>query len=80
MPGNRCGIFQVVLDNMLHASRSVIERNRLDLGMLVEEVPALVERNRMGQDARRLAHLHAWRRNHVVNDAKQVFGLDKDVA
>jgi hypothetical protein len=48
--------------------------------MLVEEVPALVERNRMGQDAPEGARLHAGRRNHVVNDAKQGFGLDKNVS
>ena len=46
-PGDARGIFQLVLDNMLHASRGVIERNGLDMGMLVEEVPALVEGNGM---------------------------------
>src|SRR5579864_4372445 len=79
-PGYARGIFQLVRDDMLHASGGVIERNWLDVGMLVEEVPALVEGNGMGQDAPEGAHLHAGRRDHVVDYAKQVFGLNKDAS
>src|SRR5271168_1838344 len=48
-------------DYMLHASCSVVERDRLNAGMVPKEVAALVERHRMREHLTQRVELHSGR-------------------
>src|SRR5579864_3799833 len=67
-------------EDMLHAACSVVEKDRLDLGVAAEEVAALIKRHRMGENPALGAELYSWGSNKVMGDAQMEFGLDKYVA
>ena len=50
-------ILQILGDHMLHAACRVVERYRLDLGMVAKEIAALVERHGMRKNP---AHLPSF--------------------
>ena len=77
--GDAGGIGKAMRDDVFHAARGVVERDRLDLGMVAEEVAALVERDRMREHLAQRAELHAGCGDHVVHDAQQEFALNEDV-
>ena len=64
-------------DYMLHAASCVVKRNRLNLRVMLKEIAALIKRDRMRQDAPQGAQWNAGRRNHVVHNPQQVFGLNE---
>ncbi len=74
-----CGVGQAMGDDVFHAAGGVVERDRLDPGMVAEEVAALVEGHRVREHFAQRAQLHAGGGDHVVHDAQQEFALDEYV-
>ena len=67
------------LDHLLHATRRVIKRDGLHLGMLLEKPPALRERDRMRRDSPNLVHARSWQRDQIVANPQQRFALDRHI-
>ena len=78
--GDAGGVGKAVSDDVFHAACGVVERDRLNLGMVAEEVAALVERHRMREHLAQRAELHAWGSDHIVHDAQPEFALNEDVS
>src|SRR5271157_4143849 len=63
-------IVEALRDYVLHASRSIVKRHRLEFRILREEIAALIERYRMREHAPNISQLCAVRRDQVVHDAQ----------
>jgi hypothetical protein len=76
--GDAGGGGKAMSDDVFHAAGGVVKRDRLDAGVVAEEVAALVESNRVRERFAQRVELHAGRSNHVVHDAEQEFALNED--
>ena len=78
--GDARGVAKPMSHDVLHTSRSVVERDRLDAGVVAKEVSALVERDRVREHLAQRVQLHSGRSDDVMNDAQQKLALHKYVA
>jgi hypothetical protein len=77
--GDAGGIEKAMGDDMLHASGRIVERDWLYPGMVAEEVAALVEGDRVGEQLADRAQLYAGGGDYIMHDAQPELGLDENI-
>src|SRR5271170_302872 len=71
--GNARRVAQAFRHHMLHASRRIVKRHRIEARISGKQVAALIERHGMREYAPDFAELRARQSNQVVNNAQSKF-------
>jgi len=77
--GDSGRVGELLFHNHLHTAGGIVERYSFDARMIGEEIQALVESHRVGENTANFAKRHARRRDQIMDDADIGFGDDRQI-